>query len=89
MSHVDFPHTYSWVKVEVTRNMSIISLIGRDMKNRVGLAAKMFSVLAKANINLEMISQGATVINISCVINSRQSIKAMQIVHDEMLSCDL
>jgi aspartate kinase len=65
--------------------MSIVSLVGKDMKNTVGLVAKMFSVLAKANINIEMISQGATEINVSCVIASSKSIKAMQVVHDEIL----
>ena len=44
--------------VDIIPDMAIISLVGRQMKNMVGIAGKMFSTLGDNNINLEMISQG-------------------------------
>lgn len=52
--------------ITVGRNMAILSLVGRQMRHMVGTAGKMFATLAEGNINIEMISQGASEINISC-----------------------
>ncbi len=67
--------------VSVHKNMSIISLIGAQMHSKVGTASLMFAALKEANINIEMISQGASEINISCIIEGTNSIKALQAVH--------
>lgn len=44
--------------VELTRNLAILSLVGMQMKQLVGIAGCMFSALAKGGVNVEMISQG-------------------------------
>lgn len=44
--------------VELTRNLAILSLVGMQMKQLVGIAGCMFSALAKEGVNVEMISQG-------------------------------
>lgn len=44
--------------VSVLHDMAILSLVGAEMKNMVGIAGKMFSTLGEYNVNLEMISQG-------------------------------
>ncbi len=44
--------------VSVLHDMAILSLVGADMKNMVGIAGKMFSTLGEHNVNIEMISQG-------------------------------
>jgi aspartate kinase len=72
--------------VDVMKDMAILSLVGKQMKNMVGISGRMFSTLAKAGINIEMISQGASEINISCVILERQAIQAMNVIHGELLS---
>ena len=46
--------------VDVIRNLTILSLVGKQMKHMIGIAGNMFSTLAKANVNIEMISQGAS-----------------------------
>ncbi|RFU79715.1 f-box [Trichoderma arundinaceum] len=43
--------------VSVLTGMAILSLVGADMKNMVGVAGRMFSTLGEHNVNLEMISQ--------------------------------
>ena len=44
--------------VDVIRNLTILSLVGKQMKHMIGIAGKMFSTLAMAKVNIEMISQG-------------------------------
>ena len=48
----------SFGTVDIIPDMAIISLVGRQMKNMVGIAGKMFKTLGDNNVNLEMISQG-------------------------------
>lgn len=45
-------------KVDIMDGMAILSLVGKQMKNMVGIAGKMFSTLGENNVNIEMISQG-------------------------------
>lgn len=44
--------------VSVLHGMAILSLVGADMKNMIGVAGKMFTTLGEHNVNIEMISQG-------------------------------
>ncbi|KAG0220661.1 Aspartokinase [Mortierella sp. GBA43] len=71
--------------VDLAKHMAILSLVGKQMKNMVGVSGRMFSTLAKAGINIEMISQGASEINISCVIREDQALQAMNVIHEELL----
>ncbi|KAG0326232.1 Aspartokinase [Dissophora globulifera] len=71
--------------VSVMKGMAILSLVGKQMKNMVGISGRMFSTLAKAGINIEMISQGASEINISCVILERQATQALNVIHCELV----
>ena len=65
--------------------MAILSLVGKQMRNMVGIAGRMFSTLAEGNVNIEMISQGASEINISCVIDGRDAAKALNLIHQSCL----
>jgi aspartate kinase len=52
--------------VTISHNMAVLSLIGTNMRNAIGTAGVMFTTLAQAKINIALISQGASEINISC-----------------------
>ncbi|KAJ7033065.1 hypothetical protein C8F04DRAFT_1261158 [Mycena alexandri] len=52
--------------VSVHHDMAILSLVGKHMCNMIGIAGRMFTTLAQGKVNIEMISQGASEINISC-----------------------
>ncbi|OBA23410.1 aspartate kinase [Metschnikowia bicuspidata var. bicuspidata NRRL YB-4993] len=71
--------------LDVTRDMAIVSLVGKQMANLIGIAGNMFKILADKNINIEMISQGANEINISAVINSKDTILALKSIHAILL----
>ena len=44
--------------VDIIPEMAILSLVGKQMKNMIGVAGRMFSTLGENNVNIEMISQG-------------------------------
>ncbi|KAI1084127.1 aspartate kinase [Whalleya microplaca] len=72
--------------VSVLADMAILSLVGAEMKNMIGIAGRMFSTLGEHNVNIEMISQGASEINISCVIDAREATRAMNILHTNLFT---
>ncbi|KAJ5722899.1 hypothetical protein N7488_000934 [Penicillium malachiteum] len=72
--------------VDIIPEMAILSLVGKQMKNMVGVAGRMFTTLGENNVNIEMISQGASEINISCVIEERDADRALNIIHTSMFT---
>ncbi|KAF2181741.1 aspartate kinase [Zopfia rhizophila CBS 207.26] len=72
--------------IDIVPDMAIVSLVGRQLKNMVGISGKFFSVLGENNINIEMISQGASEINISCVIEEREADRALNVVHTNLFT---
>ena len=77
---LNLPH-----QVTVIRDMAILSLVGRSMRNMIGISGRMFTTLGQGNVNIEMISQGANEINISCVIEGRDAVKALNLIHQSCL----
>ena len=72
--------------VTIKENMAILSLIGTQMRKSIGIASKLFNVLAENNINIEMISQGSSEINISCVISLEKSELARKVAHSLIIN---
>ncbi|WP_100611633.1 bifunctional aspartate kinase/homoserine dehydrogenase I [Confluentibacter lentus] len=67
----------------VEKNLSIIALVGDNMKNHQGISGKMFSTLGKNNINIRAIAQGASEKNISAVILETDVKKALNSLHEQ------
>jgi aspartate kinase len=67
--------------VEVEPGKAIICLVGNNIRGRVGIAASVFHVLGSAGVNVHMISQGASEINISVVIDENNVPLAVQKLH--------
>ena len=65
--------------VKIDKNMSKISIVGAGMRSHSGIAAKMFRVLAKENVNILMISTSE--IKISCVIANKYTELAVRVLH--------
>ncbi len=68
--------------VAVETGLSIIALVGDQMKNHQGLSGKMFSTLGKNNVNIRAIAQGASERNISAVIRKEDVKKALNSLHE-------
>ena len=71
-------------RVEVEPNAAIICLVGENIRGIVGIAAEVFGVVARAGVNLHMISQGASEINISFVVEEKSAAKAVRALHEHL-----
>ncbi len=60
---------------------AIICLVGEDIHGKPGIAASVFANVAEAGVNIRMISQGASEINISFVIRESDVPRAVQHLH--------
>ncbi|MCL2670398.1 MAG: aspartate kinase [Syntrophaceae bacterium] len=67
-------------KVEVDDNVAKVSIIGVGMISHSGVAATMFSALAREGINIMMISTSE--IKISCVIEAKYTERAVTVLHE-------
>jgi aspartate kinase len=72
-------------EVTVRRDLAILSLVGRGQKHCMGLSGRMFSELGQEKINVEMISQGASEINISCIIEDAHTDRALRVIHSALV----
>jgi aspartokinase/homoserine dehydrogenase 1 len=68
-------------RVEVSRGSSILAVVGDGMAGAHGVAARVFSALANAGVNVRAIAQGASERNISVVIDGRDTARALRAVH--------
>ena len=58
-------------EITVTRDMALIATVGKGMNRHVGVAAKLFTALAQAKVNIRMIDQGSTEQNIIVGVESK------------------
>lgn len=77
---------FSTVKVE--KHRAILSLIG-DVEHSSEILNRVFSILDKRKTNVEMISQGASKVNISFVLNDSEVESTLSALHEYFMSEDL
>ncbi|MCE7882913.1 MAG: aspartate kinase [Actinobacteria bacterium ATB1] len=65
---------------DTEHDIAKVSLVGAGMKTHPGVAAQMFTALARAGVNIEMIS--TSTIRVSCVIKETDLDRALVAVHD-------
>jgi aspartate kinase len=70
-------------EVRITRRKAIICVVGGGMKNTPGIAARIFGALARAHVNIEMVSEGASEINLTLVVDEAAVELAVRTLHDE------
>ena len=70
-------------KVDVTVDVSIIALIGSGMRGIVGVASKVFTSVAKKGVNVIMIAQGSSELNLAFVVKDSDCNAAVHALHDE------
>jgi len=67
--------------LEVFKGLALIATVGRGMIRRVGVAAKLFTALAKSNVNIRMIDQGSSEINIIVGVDEQDFEKAIKAIY--------
>lgn len=82
--------TFAWEietgKVEplvVEQQLSIVALVGDNMKSHPGTSGKMFGALGRNGVNVRAIAQGSSERNISAVIATADVKKAINVLHEE------
>lgn len=81
-----FAHEIALGKVEPLRvetDLSIIALVGENMKSHPGISGRMFSAMGRNGVNIRAIAQGSSEKNISAVISTADVRKAINVLHEE------
>jgi aspartokinase/homoserine dehydrogenase 1 len=66
----------------IEKELSIIAIVGEQMRNHPGVSGKMFSVLGNNGINIRAIAQGSSEKNITAVIEAQDVPKAINVLHE-------
>ncbi len=69
-------------KLEITTNVAIIALIGSGMRGTVGVASRVFRAIEKNKINVSMITQGSSELNLAFVVKNSDTNAAVRALHD-------
>jgi len=69
-------------------NLCVVAIIGEQMKNVPGVAAKLFEGLGKNGINIIAIAQESSELNISFIIKKEDEIKALNAIHDSFFQSE-
>ena len=73
----------------IETDLSIVALIGDNMKNHQGISGRMFSTMGMNNINIRAIAQGASEKNISAVIAQKDVKKALNSLHERFFESNV
>ncbi len=68
--------------VKVESDLSIVAVVGENMKESAGIAGKLFNIIGKNGINVRAIAQGASELNISWVVKTSDLRKTLNVVHE-------
>ena len=68
--------------IEVHPNMALIATVGKGMAKQKGVASKVFTALSEANVNIRMIDQGSSEINILVGIENDNFEKAIAAIYN-------
>lgn len=69
-------------KIEMESNLSVVAIVGENMKHTTGIAGKLFSTMGKSGVNIIAIAQGASELNISWVVKTDELRKTLNVVHE-------
>lgn len=67
----------------IESDLSIVALVGENMKSHPGISGKMFGALGRNGVNVRAIAQGSSERNISAVVATKDVRKAINILHEE------
>jgi len=84
-----FSHEIETGKVDpliIEKDLSIVALVGDQMKSHPGVSGKMFGALGRNGVNVRAIAQGSSERNISAVVAAADVKKALNVLHEEFFS---
>lgn len=72
--------------VEIDSDLALVAVVGRGMRNASGTAGKLFSALADAKVNVRMIDQGSSELNIIIGVKNRDFETAIRAIYDNFVN---
>jgi aspartate kinase len=64
-------------------DVCVIAAMGAEMKGTLGVASRVFTAVANKQINIRMIAQGSSELNISFVVKEEDGVAVVRSIHDE------
>lgn len=75
--------------IEIESDIALIAVVGRGMKAQRGTAGRIFSALAHAHVNVKMIDQGSSELNIIVGVADDDFEKALRAIYDIFVTTQL
>lgn len=70
-------------KINVSDDVAVIAVVGSGMRGIKGVASKVFGAVAKRNVNVIMIAQGSSELNLAFVVSDKDCERAVNALHEE------
>ena len=71
--------------IEIEKGLSLIAVVGRGMIKTPGTASRVFTAVARAGINIRMIDQGSSELNIILAVDERDFERAIDTIYREFV----
>ena len=75
--------------IELETDLALIAVVGRGMKSTRGTAGRIFAALAHANVNVKMIDQGSSELNIIIGVSNSDFDTAIRAIYDIFVKTQL
>lgn len=73
----------------IERDLSVVAVVGENMRYQPGIAGRLFSALGKNGVNIVAIAQGSSELNISMVVPAHDETKALNAIHESFFLSDV
>ena len=73
-------------RIEIQSGLSLIATVGHGMSYRPGTAARLFSALSRHGVNVRMIDQGSSEMNIIVAVANEDYEKAINAIYEEFIN---
>ncbi|HZA06749.1 MAG TPA: ACT domain-containing protein, partial [Nitrososphaeraceae archaeon] len=70
-------------QVSLNDDVAVVAVVGSGMRGIKGVAARVFNAVAKRNVNVIMIAQGSSELNLAFVVKDSDCEQAVRALHDE------
>lgn len=90
-AETEFVHELRIGQVEplrIERELSVVAVVGENMRYRPGVAGRLFQALGKNGVNIVAIAQGSSELNISIVVPANDETKALNAIHEAFFLSD-
>ena len=75
--------------MEIESDLALIAVVGRGMKSMRGTAGRIFSALSHAHVNVRMIDQGSSELNIIIGVENKDFEVAINAIYDIFVNTQL